>query len=95
MTAYDILCFERMSFIMKSTGIVRKVDNLGRIVLPIELRNVLNIDPKDPLEIFIDGSSIILRKYEPQCVFCDNVDNVIHYNGRNVCKDCIDKLSNL
>lgn len=86
---------ERMSFIMKSTGIVRRVDSLGRIVLPIELRNVLNISPKDPLEIFIDGSSVILKKYEPQCTFCDNADNIIHFNGRNVCRDCISKLSSL
>ncbi len=86
---------ERKVEYMKSTGIVRKVDNLGRIVLPIELRNVLNIDPKDSLEIFIEGASIILRKYEPQCTFCDNVDNVIHFNGRNICKECIQKLGDL
>ncbi len=80
---------------MKSTGIVRKVDNLGRIVLPIELRNVLGINSKDPLEIFIDGSSIILKKYEPQCTFCDKVDNIVHFNEKNICKDCIKKISNL
>ncbi len=78
---------------MKSTGIVRRVDNLGRIVLPIELRNLLNINPKDSLEIFIEGSTIMLKKYEPQCVFCDNVDNVTVFKGRNVCKSCIDELT--
>ncbi len=54
----------------KSTGIVRKLDVLGRIVLPMELRNQLNLHEKDPIEIFIDGSSIILKKYEPNCVLC-------------------------
>ena len=78
---------------MKSTGIVRRVDNLGRIVLPIELRNLLNINPKDSLEIFIEGSTIMLKKYEPQCVFCDNVDTVTVFKGRNVCKSCIDELT--
>lgn len=78
---------------MKSTGIVRRVDNLGRIVLPIELRNLLNISPKDSLEIFIEGSTIMLKKYEPQCVFCDNVDDVTVFKGRNVCKSCIDELT--
>lgn len=78
---------------MKSTGIVRRVDNLGRVVLPIELRNILNISARDSLEIFIDGSNIILKKYEPQCVFCDNVDNVSIFKGRNVCQSCIEELS--
>ncbi len=54
----------------KSTGIVRKLDVLGRIVLPMELRNQLNLSEKDPIEIFVDGSSIILKKYEPNCVLC-------------------------
>lgn len=57
---------------MKSTGIVRKVDELGRIVLPIELRRTLGIEEKDRIEIFVDGESIILRKYQPACIFCDN-----------------------
>ena len=57
---------------MKATGIVRKVDSLGRIVLPIELRRTLGIGELDPLEIFVDGEKIILRKYEPACTFCEN-----------------------
>lgn len=77
---------------MKSTGIVRRVDGLGRIVLPMELRNLLNIGPRDSLEIYMDGSSIILKKYEPQCVFCDNAGDMVLFNGKNVCKDCIKKL---
>ena len=77
---------------MKSTGIVRRVDGLGRIVLPMELRTLLNIGPRDSLEIYMDGSSIILKKYEPQCVFCDNAGDMVIFNGKNVCKECLKKL---
>ena len=66
---------------MKSTGIVRKVDELGRIVLPIELRRTLGIEEKDRIEIFVDGESIILRKYQPACIFCDNAKDIINYKG--------------
>lgn len=74
---------------MKSTGIVRKVDELGRIVLPIELRRMLGIEEKDRIEIFVDGESIILRKYQPACIFCDNAKDIINYKGKNICPDCI------
>lgn len=74
---------------MKSTGIVRKVDELGRIVLPIELRRTLGIEVKDRIEIFVDGESIILRKYQPACIFCDNAKDIINYKGKNICPDCI------
>lgn len=74
---------------MKSTGIVRKVDELGRIVLPIELRRTLGIEEKDRIEIFVDGESIILRKYQPACIFCDNAKDIIDYKGKNICPDCI------
>ncbi len=74
---------------MKSTGIVRKVDELGRVVIPIELRRTLGIDVKDALEIYVDGEKIILKKYEPACVFCSNADGIIQYMGKNVCKECI------
>lgn len=74
---------------MKSTGIVRKVDELGRIVLPIELRRTLGIKEKDRIEIFVDGESIILRKYQPACIFCDNAKDIINYKGKNICPDCI------
>ncbi|MBE7036432.1 MAG: AbrB/MazE/SpoVT family DNA-binding domain-containing protein, partial [Ruminococcaceae bacterium] len=70
---------------MKSTGIVRKVDELGRIVLPIELRRTLDIAEKDALEIYVDGSTIILRKYEPSCIFCGNSKDVLVFKGRNIC----------
>ena len=78
-----------MTFTMKSTGIVRKVDELGRIVLPIELRRTLGIEEKDRIEIFVDGESIILRKYQPACIFCDNAKDIINYKGKNICPDCI------
>jgi transcriptional pleiotropic regulator of transition state genes len=79
---------------MKSTGIVRKVDELGRIVLPKELRNVLNIKERDPLEIFVDDENrIILKKYEPACVFCGSMKDIVSYKGYNVCSECGKKLA--
>ena len=79
---------------MKSTGMVRKVDELGRIVLPIELRKTFNLVEKDSLEIYTEGNTIILRKYEPACIFCGDARDVIHFKGRNVCKNCIKELNN-
>lgn len=70
---------------MKSTGIVRKVDELGRIVLPIEMRRTLDIAEKDALEIYVEGEDIILHKYQAACVFCDNVKGIVPYRGRFVC----------
>lgn len=78
---------------MKSTGIVRRVDELGRIVLPIELRRTLDIAERDALEIYVDGASIILRKYEPACIFCGNSKDVVNYKGKNICGDCMRELS--
>ncbi|MDD6309240.1 MAG: AbrB/MazE/SpoVT family DNA-binding domain-containing protein [Clostridia bacterium] len=77
---------------MKSTGVVRRVDDLGRIVLPIELRHTLDIEEKDALEIYTEGNSIILKKYEPSCIFCGEAGDVIMYKGRNVCRSCILEL---
>ena len=74
---------------MKSTGIVRKVDELGRIVLPIELRRTLDIAVRDELEIYLDDDKVILKKYEPSCVFCSSSRNLVSYRGRNVCMECI------
>ena len=71
---------------MKSTGIVRKVDELGRIVLPIELRRTLGIDIKDSIEIYVDNSTIVLKKYEPTCIFCGESEDVTTYRDKNVCK---------
>lgn len=78
---------------MKSTGIVRKVDELGRVVIPIELRRTLGIDEKDSLEIYVDGEKIILRKYEPACIFCGNAENVLNYRGKNICENCLKQLA--
>ncbi len=80
---------------MKSTGIVRKVDELGRIDLPIELRRTLDIDERDALEIYVDGNSVILRKYQPSCVFCDDADDVISYKGKNICRKCLTELEQM
>ena len=77
---------------MKSTGIVRKVDELGRIVLPIELRRTMDIAEKDAMEIYVEGENIILRKYQAACVFCGSVKNLVSYKGRNVCANCVATL---
>ena len=77
---------------MKSTGIVRKVDELGRIVLPIELRRTLDIAEKDSLEIYTDGTSIVLKKYQPSCVFCDESKDIRLFRDKNVCTKCIQQL---
>lgn len=83
---------EKRGMSMKSTGIVRKVDELGRIVLPIELRRTLEIDEKDSLEIYVDGNSVILRKYQPSCVFCGEADDVTVFKGKNICQKCLKEL---
>lgn len=77
---------------MKSTGIVRKVDELGRIVLPIELRRTLDISPRDPLEIFIEEETVILKKYEPACIFCGQANDVDSFKGKNICSNCREEL---
>ena len=74
---------------MKAPGIVRKVDELGRVVIPIELRRTLCIEEKDALEIYVDSDRIILRKYEPACVFCGNANEVTNFKNKNVCKECL------
>ena len=79
---------------MKSTGVVRKVDELGRIVLPIELRKMMDINVKDAVEIFTDGDSIVLKKYQPACVFCGVAGDVVYFNGKRVCRNCIESLKN-
>ena len=80
---------------MKSTGIVRKVDELGRVVLPIELRRNLNIEVKDSLEIFVDDDKIILKKYEPSDIFTGSMDNLIEFNGKKVSVDSIPGMARI
>ncbi|MGI6050053.1 MAG: AbrB/MazE/SpoVT family DNA-binding domain-containing protein [Acetivibrionales bacterium] len=77
---------------MKSTGVIRNLDQLGRIVLPIELRRILNIEVGDGLEFYSDDKSIILKKYEPACTFCDNASDIRVYKGKNICGECYAKL---
>ena len=80
---------------MTSTGIVRKVDELGRIVLPIEMRRTLDIGEKDALEIYVEGSSVILKKYKPSCVFCDATKDITVFKGKNICPKCLKELKEL
>ncbi len=80
---------------MKSTGIVRRVDELGRVVIPIELRNQFQIAEKDPIEIFVDGSSIVLKKYEKSCLFCGNTKKLSTYKDKLICSKCIKQLKSV
>ena len=80
---------------MKATGIVRKVDELGRIVLPIELRRTLDIEIKDPLEIFVNDDCIILKKYTPACIFFGSAKDVKRIKEKNICSECIEELKKL
>ena len=75
--------------LMKSTGIIRKVDELGRIVLPIELRRTLDIAERDELEIYMEGDRIILQKFEPSCIFCSSARDLVSYRGKNICQECV------
>ena len=77
---------------MKNTGIVRKVDELGRVVLPMELRRTMDIKENDPLEIFVDGEQIVLKKYIPSCIFCGEAKDVISFNGKKICMKCLNEL---
>jgi len=80
---------------VKATGIVRKVDELGRIVLPIELRRTMGIEIKDPLEVFVDEDSIVLKKYTPVCIFCGSGTDIKLVRGKNICGNCIDEIREL
>jgi len=80
---------------MKSTGIVRKVDELGRVVLPIELRKTLAIKERDALEIFTDHETIILKRYEPADIFTGEMDDLIEYHGKKVSKSSIVEMVKL
>ena len=73
---------------MKSVGIVRKVDELGRIVIPVELRRKFGIDTGDSMEIYTEDNSIVLKKYEPSCIFCGDAKNIFQFGGKNICPTC-------
>lgn len=79
---------------MKATGIVRPVDPLGRVVIPVELRRNLNIETDDSLEVFVDGDYIMLKKYEPACIFCGDAKDVLNVHGKNICKKCLKEIKN-
>ena len=80
---------------MKTTGIVRKIDSLGRIVLPIEIRRALDIEVKDPVEIFVSDEHIILGEYHTSCLLCDEHGSTLkEYKGKHICTECIEKLIN-
>ena len=79
---------------MRSSGIVRRIDELGRIVLPIETRRMLDIEPKDGVEIFVEDDCVILRKYMPSCLFCGDASNVTYYRDKRVCRNCLADLKN-
>ena len=77
---------------MKATGITRRLDELGRVVIPIELRKQFRISTKDPIEIYVENDAIILKKHEPNCIFCGNSKNLVKYKGKMVCDKCVNKL---
>lgn len=77
---------------MKTTGIIRQLDSLGRIVLPIELRRILDIGPKDMMEILVEGSSVVLRKYEPDCLFCGSSAQLTPFKDKMICHNCLKSL---
>ncbi len=80
---------------MKTTGIQRKIDGLGRVVIPMEIRNKLNISQNDPLEIHVEGTSIVIRKDEPTCTFCGGTKNVIEYKDKKICEKCLKEIKSL
>ena len=80
---------------MKATGIARPVDPLGRVVIPVELRRSLDIKTDDLLEVFVDGEYIMLKKFEPKCIFCGSGENVVEVRGKNVCTACIEEMKNI
>ena len=80
---------------MKSTGVIRRVDELGRVVIPIEIRTQFGISEKDPMEIYVDGSNIILKKYEPNCIFCGSTKKLVDFEGKLICKKCADSIYDL
>ena len=80
---------------MKTTGVIRKIDGLGRIVIPMEIRNKLDISEKDPLEIHVEGTTITLKKHEKDCSFCGGTKNVVDYKGKKICNNCLEELKKI
>ncbi len=78
---------------MKTTGVTRPLDKMGRVVLPIELRKTLDLPSGTPIEIYVEGDKIILHKFQHKCEFCDSTEHISEFKGKFVCKDCINQLS--
>ncbi len=79
---------------MKNTGMIRKLDELGRIVIPIEIRTQFNLIEKDPIEIYVEDSCIILKKFQPNCIFCGNTEELEEFKGKLICSKCKNKIKN-
>lgn len=79
---------------VKATGNLRRVDEMGRIVIPKKVRESLNLQSEDPIEIFVEDDKLILQKYEPGCLFCDSIENTFEYMGKQICLDCLKKMAN-
>jgi transcriptional pleiotropic regulator of transition state genes len=79
---------------MKAIRFIRRVDELGRIVLPADIRKQFSLDSHDALEILIEDNNLVLRKYQPCCVFCDSSEDVFEYHGKTVCRKCAKEMAN-
>ena len=77
---------------MKNTGIMRELDQLGRVVIPKELRTTFGIKEGDPIEVLLNGSDIVLRKVENGCAFCSSDSDLVAFEGKSVCRECLKKL---
>ena len=77
---------------MKPIGVVRRIDELGRFVIPMEIRKTFGINTRDSIEIYVDNDKIILKKYEPACIFCGSADDVLPVKGKLICKKCLDHI---
>ena len=80
---------------MKSVGIIRKIDNLGRLCLPVEIRRILGLKLNTPVEFYLDGENVVIRKYEPSCVFCGEADNTVKFGDKLICPKCLETIINI
>lgn len=80
---------------MKATGIIRRMDELGRVVIPIELRRTMGLNERDAVEIYVDGGGIVLKKFHPACLFCASPEELADYKGKKICRHCLEELKNL
>lgn len=77
---------------MKSVGIVRKIDNLGRLCLPVEIRRILGLKLNSPMEFYMDGENVVIRKYDPSCVFCGGVEHTVKFGEKLICPKCLNSI---